>query len=176
MDAAFAWLSQLIEWVGKLIPRWVIVRSTHGGVKFVHGLTIKKVVPGIAWYWPAVTEIVIIPTARTTVNLMSQTVSTADDKPIVLSGMLVLEVRDPVKLLSATHDVDEMIADIALACIYEAICGLTWAEIKAWQKSGELDKTLRLDTRRALEKYGVWVAEAMLTDLSPCRVVRLVTS
>jgi regulator of protease activity HflC (stomatin/prohibitin superfamily) len=174
MDAAFAWLGQLADWLGNLFPRWRIVRSTHGGVKFVRGKRIVQVAPGIVWYWPAVTEIVIIPTARTTVNLQSQTITTVDDKAILVSAMLVLEVRDTVKLLGATHDVDEMIADIALAEIYSVLCGLSWSDIRERQQNGDLDRKLRTETRRGLEKYGVWVAEAMMTDLAPCRVYRLV--
>ena len=176
MEGAFAWLGSLMDWLGSLVPRWRIVRFTHGGVKFVHGKDVQEVKPGIVWYWPAVTELLIIPTARTTVNLLSQTVSTADDKSVLVSAMLVLEVRNTVKLLGATHDPDELIADIALAAIYEALSGLTWAELKEKQKTRGLDRILRLDTRAQLEKYGVWVAEAMLTDLAPCRVLRLVQS
>lgn len=174
MSEAFAWLGQLFEWFGQFVPRWKIVRATHGGVKFVNGKNVQTVQPGIIWYWPVTTEIEIIPTARDTINLQSQTVTTADDKPILLSAMVVVEVRDAVKLLTATHDPGGLVADVALTAIYGVVGGFAWEEIKTKQRTGELDKQLRLQTRRQLEKYGVYVVDVMLTDFAPCRVIRLV--
>jgi len=34
---AFDWIGQIVEWLGRFVPRLLIVRSTHGGVKFRHG-------------------------------------------------------------------------------------------------------------------------------------------
>lgn len=174
MESAFAWLGQLFDWFGQFVPRWKVIRATHGGVKFVSGKKVQVVRPGIIWYWPVTTEIEIIPTARDTINLQSQTVTTSDDKPILLSAMVVVEVRDAVKLLTTTHDPGGLVADVTLAAIYAVVGGFSWAQIKDLQRTGELGKQLRLQTRRRLEKYGVWVDDVMLTDFAPCRVIRLV--
>ncbi len=39
MDSALAWIGQVAEWVGRFIPRLIILNTTEGAVKFVHGDT-----------------------------------------------------------------------------------------------------------------------------------------
>ena len=69
MGEALAWVGQIFEWVGRFIPRWVIIPPTRGGIKFVHGSKVVPLGPGIHWYWPAVTEYHEYPVARQGVDL-----------------------------------------------------------------------------------------------------------
>lgn len=176
MDAAFAWVGAIAEWFGKFFPRWEVIPTTHGGVKWVKGATVVVMNPGIHWYWPVTTVITLYPTARQTVNLRSQTLTLKDGKTVVVGGMLVYDIVDIEAILAHTWDPEETIRDIAAGALHDVICQHTWEELTTRQRSGELDRALRRDAKKDLDKYGVRVLRTTLTDLAPCRVYKLMQS
>lgn len=173
MEAALGWLGRLIEWFGQWIPRWIIVRSTHAGVKWVRGSKVVTIEPGIHFYWPVTTEVLVYPTARQAANLRPQTLVTTDDRTILVSGLLVYEVRDIDKLIAQTFDPDDTVEEIALGVINGVCCKKSWQEIRDDHESGKLDREMLHRSRLALAPYGVYVLRATLTDLAPARVIKL---
>jgi regulator of protease activity HflC (stomatin/prohibitin superfamily) len=176
MDAALAWVGWIAEWIGKLVPRWVILDTTEGAVKFVRGRRVEVLGPGIHWYWPALTVFWEHPTARQATNLRTQTLVTIDDKVIAVGGILVYCVSDLQQLLANTHNADATVCDIALTAIHDVCCRMTWDDLKREQQRGTLDTKLKNTAQRALNEYGVSVIKTMLTDLAPCRVLKIVQS
>lgn len=192
MSEALAWVGQIAEWIGQFIPRWKHIDTTFGGVKFTGfflprrlrvkcggfdgEMKIETLGPGLHWFWPATSTIDIYPTARQTDDLRSQTLVTTDGKSIVVSGMVVYEVVDVEKLLTQNFKATQTISDISLTAVHDVCCQLSWQDLQADQRSGALDKKLLAETRKALAPYGVKVVKTMLTDLAPCRVLRLLQS
>lgn len=176
MESALAWIGQIAEFLGRFVPRWVILDTTEGAVKFVRGSHVVVLGPGIHWYWPAVTTMTRYPTARQADNLRTQTMVTSDDKTIAVGGMLVYQVNDLGLLLAHTHNAVTAVADIALTTIHDVCCRMTWDDLKREQQRGTLDTKLKNSTQKALSEYGVTVIKTMLTDLAPCRVYKLVQS
>lgn len=176
MEGAFAWIGQIIEWFGKFLPRWVILDTTEGAVKFVKGKHPKALGPGIHWYWPVCTTLQEYPTARQADNLRTQTIVTRDDRVVAVGGMLVYDVVDIQKLLAYTHNAATTVTDIALTAVHDVCCQMSWEELKDEQRRGTLDTKLKNTTQRALNEYGVRVIKTMLTDLAPCRVLKLMAS
>lgn len=174
MENAFAWIGQIISWFGQFFPRWAIVRTTHGWVKWVRGSEVKSGGAGVVWYWPATTDFVEFPIARQTVPLPSQVITTKDKQTITVGGMLVYEVTDVAKLL-ACYDTDDTIRDIAASSLLDVCCKLTWEELQSGQ-GRTLDTRLRNAAKRELEDYGVNVIKFTLTTLAPTRVYRVVQS
>lgn len=176
MDSALAWVGQIAEWIGKFIPRWEILNTTMGGVKFVKGSRVVALGPGIHWYWPVTTDFQVYPTARQADSLQSQSIVTADEpeRTIVVAGMIVYEVADIKKLIAFTYDPQNTIRDIALSAIHDVCAKMKWEDIKQGQRAGTLDTKLKNEARKALEPYGVNVLKTMLTDLAPARVLRLI--
>lgn len=181
MDSALAWIGQIAEWVGKFFPRWVILDSTEGGVKFIGhpwrpGVKVVACGPGIVWFWPACTFFQSYPTARQTDNLPTQTFTTLDGKTIAVGGMLVYAVDDVVKLLTQTHSAAKAIQDIALTAVHDVCCSLAWESLCEMQRKGTLDTRLRNAANKQLEEYGVRVLKCMLTDLAVTRVLKVIQS
>ena len=79
METAFAWLGQIFDAILSFVPRVLIVRATHGGVKWRHGSQVISMLSGLHVYWPLVTEIEIIVTARQTLSLPKQDEQKKDD-------------------------------------------------------------------------------------------------
>lgn len=173
MDAAFAWIGRLAEWFGQFVPRWVIVRTTQGAVKFVRGSKPVALGPGIHWFWPAMTEMVVWPTARQSMNFVTQTITTKDGRAVALSAMIVYEIKDLIKIVAETWDPEDTIKDITLGSIHDVCCGFTLEDLLDRQRSGALMRDLRRESQKDLERYGVRVLRTTLTDLAPARVIRL---
>jgi regulator of protease activity HflC (stomatin/prohibitin superfamily) len=176
MDSALAWVGQIAEWFGRLIPRLVIIRTTHAAIKFVRGWKVVTCTPGLHLYWPIVTDIVTYPTARQAEELRGQTIVTTDDKTLLVAGLVIYEVEELEKLIAHTFAPQQTVKDLTLTAVHDVCCQLSWDEIKAEQRKGTLDTKLKNEAQRALGSYGVRVTKLMLTDLAPCRVLKLVQS
>jgi len=176
VEGAFAWLSQLIAWFAQFVPRWQIITTTHGGVKFVRGSKVVPLGPGFHVYWPLVTELIMYPIARQAVDLRTQTFVTSDDKVIAVGGLIVYEIKDIAAILAYTFDPEETIRDIAAGALHDVCCQKSWDELKAGQRNGSLNRELRKDVAKGLDSYGVKVLKTTLTDLAPCRVLKVISS
>jgi hypothetical protein len=155
MDKAFAWIGYIVEWLGQFFPRWKVIPTTHGWIKWVRGFKVKVGGPGIVWWWPATTEI--------------------EGYPVAVSGMLVYEVSDIEKLLGHTFDPDDTVKDIAQSALTDVLGHMSWPDIKKGQGK-TLDTKLKNAAKKELEDYGVNVLKCSLTTLALCRVHRLITS
>jgi len=176
MGDALAWIGQIAGWIGQFIPRWVIVDTTHAAVKFVRGSNVIPCSAGIHWFWPVTTNMVLHPIARQTSNLKTQTVTTKDKQVRAVGGMIVFEIADIEKILAHTFDPDETIRDITMSAIHDVCCGYTADELHDLQQDGKLERALKAEAKKELDRYGVRVIRMTLTDLAPCRVLKVITS
>lgn len=176
MNDALAWIGQIVEWVGQFIPRWVILNTTEGAVKYVRGSRAVALGPGIWWYWPVTTKIEEYPTAFQADRLQTQTIVTTDDKVIVVGGMISYKVSDILPLVSQTHSALTTVANLALTAVHDVCCKMSWEELKGEQRKGTLDTKLRNAAKRLLSPYGVEVVDLVLVDLAPARVLKLLQS
>jgi len=174
VESALAWIGQLAEFIGQFFPRLRIIRRTHKGVKFVHGKNLKIVEPGLTVFWPLVTDFFEYPSVRQGEELREQTLVTTDNKSIVVGGMLIYEIFDMARHVGETYSPEETVRDLALTVVHDVCCQMSMDQLMNEQRKGTLDTKLRNEAAKALESYGVKPLKLMLTDLSPCRVLRLV--
>ena len=176
LDSAFGWIGQIVEWFGKFIPRWEVLNTTYGAIKYKYGKNPVFCGPGIHWYWPAVSQWDTFPIARQTTSLPTQTIVTADDKVVAISGLIVYSVEDLMKLLPTTYQPDQAIGEITLTAVHGVCCRLTWATLTDEQRRGTLETKLRRAAQNMLDDYGVRVIRVQLTDLAPARVFKLINT
>lgn len=190
--AAFAWLGQLVEWFGQFIPRFTLLDSTQGAVKFEGFFLPRKLRlvfkgydgtmrltlcgAGLHWFWPATTSFQIYPIEYQTDNLPSQTIETSDGKSISVGGMVTYTVPNLMLLLPRTHSAVKMVQVKVLAAIHEVICKMSWEQLTQEQRKGTLNTKLRNAAQKQLTEFGVKIEECMLTDLARSRVYRLIQS
>ena len=171
MESAFAWVSQLMEWLASFVPRIRIVRSTHAGVRFKHGKTAVAMKPGVHIFWPIVTEVEIIPVARQTHNLPSQSLLTKDGQQVVIGGVVVYAIKDIVATLSRNWDVNDTINDISMVAITEIITAHDLQYLRD-HLNGDIQHQLTQVTGKQLKRYGVRVYKTALTDFSTAFVIK----
>lgn len=173
MDAAFAWIGHLVDWFGQFFPRWTIIRTTHGGVKFIRGSRTVPLGPGWHIFWPLTTELLTYPTARQACDLRTQTLMTTDGKTIVVGGLVVYEIANIEAILAHTYDPDQTIKDIAMSAIHDVLVKMSWVDVRTAQEFGTLNLKLRSRVRKELKQYGVKVLKTTITDLAQTRVLKL---
>jgi regulator of protease activity HflC (stomatin/prohibitin superfamily) len=171
MESALAWLGQLIEWVGKLIPRLFIVKATHGGVRFKHGKNVTELVPGVHVYWPIVTEIELWPVKRQTHSTPTQSLLTKDQKQVVVSGVVIYEIGDIVAALSKNWDINDTINDIAMVAITEVVASNELAYLTE-HLNESVRRQLLAVTRKKLSPFGIRVFKASLVNFSTCMTIK----
>lgn len=193
METAFGWLGQIFDAILRFVPRVLLVRETHEGIKFQTGRIVKVLkctnglpfplmfllfglIPmiwfrrtGIHIYWPLVTEYEIVPIRRQTTNLVEQYLSTKDCKTVGVSGILVFEVYDVKKLLTRCYDYEDTIRDLALAAIKKVITSHTISSLQ--ENSAEVDKELTEELKKELKIFGVKVIRVTLSDLAECKML-----
>jgi regulator of protease activity HflC (stomatin/prohibitin superfamily) len=169
-----SWINDFIYWIVNWFPRIDICRATHRGVKFVRGKRVKEVRPGLFMYWPAITEVEVIPVVRQSIDLPSQVLTTKDAKSVMVSAVFVIEIVDIVKALGESWDIVDIIMETGGAAVVESVSKRTKNEMMKCL-CGELRQELTRKARKLLRPYGVRVIEGRLTDYSECLVVRNVS-
>lgn len=160
-----------MEWLGQLIPKIIIVRATHGGVKFVRGKRIKCLNPGMHVYWPITTEVEIIATARQTMNLATQVLVTKDQYSVAAGAVVVYRIDQVESALSDNWDVEDTIIDIAQAAIVKTITSMPLGELIC-EITNRVENELSKEVRKKLKPFGVAVERCALTDFSQCFVLK----
>lgn len=173
MESAFAWLGQIFDAILQFFPRRVIVRATHGGVKWRWRGEPLELRPGVRWYWPLLSEVEMHVVARQTVNTRTQALVTKDNRQIAAGGVVIYSINDIVQAIGKLNwQPDDTVKDISQAAIVHVITSMTYEELKAGV-SDKVEEALTLRTRKALRQYGIYVHRAALTDFSPCRTFNL---
>jgi len=120
---------------------------------------------GIHWYWPLVTHVpTIVPIKRQTTYLPKQKLTTRDNKPLHLRGVLIYEIHDVRALLCETHDYDDTSHDFALVAISKVICDNNYSELLADSKKCREDLSTQL--REELRHFGIKVIRLSLADFA----------
>lgn len=170
MAEAFGWLGRIFEFLIDLFPRLAICRANHAGVKFKHGKTVKEIQPGLFWYWPLVSEITLIPTARQTLNLPAQKLTTKDGVTVSVEGVVVYHVRNVKQALVDTWDHDDTISDVALKALVRCVCARKFEAFVPQLVEGEIEKELTAACHDELKPFGVRVAQFFVSDYTRCTV------
>lgn len=173
MDNALAWIGKIAEWLGQWIPRWTILDTTEGAVKYVGGSRIVACRAGIHFWWPARTTWQQYPTARQTDRLESQVMESRDEKTFMVSGTLTYRVENIARLLPWVHSPATTTVDIAMTAVHDVCCQFTWAELQDEQRRGTLKTKLRNAAQRDLEELGIRVVMLKLNTLARCRVLKI---
>jgi regulator of protease activity HflC (stomatin/prohibitin superfamily) len=192
VEVALGWLGDIFRMILSFIPRIILVRTTHQGVKWKWGYNVcelnhdngvrilklrKHRIPihfprtGIHIYWPLVSEYEVVPIKRQTVNMVPQYLMTEDGQTVGVSGILVYEIGDVEKLLTECYDYDETIRDLSLATVKDII---TANQLRYIQTHGkEIDKQLTLTLREQLRRFGVRTIRVTLSDFTKSRTIAL---
>jgi regulator of protease activity HflC (stomatin/prohibitin superfamily) len=167
----FEWLSQIFDALLSFFPRREIVRNTHGGVRWSLWRKPREIKPGVRFYWPLITDIEIIPTARQPHNASSQSLVTSDGEPVSIAVSIACRINDVLLAIGArNYDIDLTINERARIAAANIVLGTEYKDLFAEDVADRLTR----ECRKQLKKYGVFVESASLTDFTTCRPLNLI--
>jgi regulator of protease activity HflC (stomatin/prohibitin superfamily) len=170
----FSWLSDIFNAILKFIPRPIIVRATHGGVKWQFGKHVKEIKPGWHWVWPLTTDYEVIVTARQTNHQPGQALTTKDKKQIVVSILVVFSVKNIIRAIGEQNwDVGTTVNDITQSATVDVLTKWNLDDLLE-NVAGKVKEDLTEEVRKQLRMFGVYVHKVALTELALCRVFKLV--
>lgn len=168
------WVTQFLDLIISVFPRFVKVRATHRGVKWPWCGRPVEMKPGLRLIWPLVSEWEVVVVARQTDPLPPQSLTLSDGSTVAVKGLCVYEVEDVVAAYGERNwDITTTVQDLSMAAITEVVTKLTRQDLK------NLTKINGRVTRRArswLKDYGVKVERCRLVEVSVSRTIRLLGS
>ena len=183
----FEVLGEFVNWLGTLLPRWALIRSTQGAVVFHRkGERIIRG-PKIIWWLPCMSDLEIIPVKRQVIDLPPQTLMTknveADEAAgivaqkgvsVIAGAVVVYDVEDVGKYLVDNHDADQSLVEVAGAAVRDAIVCKTLDEIQETDGRKKIDGRLTSHAQETLKVFGVRIERMRLTDFSTAQIINYV--
>lgn len=192
MESALAWIGKIADWIGQWFPRWQILNTTEGAIKyrtfllplafrrfvgrsyhFNGDIRVKVCGPGLHWYWPANSTFIGYPIAQQTDRLEAQTMESSDGKTFIVCGTITYSVTDLSLLLPLLHSPTKSTIDITMTVLHDVCCDMTWAALQDESRRGTLKTKLKNSAQRQLEQYGLKVIMVKVTSLARCRVLKV---
>ena len=173
MEAAFGWIAEIFKFLTSFFPHLIIVQKNEGGVKFVRGKHVKKLNPGLRFYWPLVTSQEVVPVMRQVLNLTPQTLLTKCNTTVIASAVIIYRVSDVEAYLVENHDADEAIAEVAVAALRDAIVEETLESLQANRRK-VIDNRLTRQAVAALQPFGVEIEAVKLTSFAPAKTYSII--
>ncbi len=184
MDSALGWIGQIVEWLARFIPRWILLDTTEEAYKFTAKwrkvgqwkwekyYTTSVLSFGGHWYWPWVSKVTSIKTARDTTDLEGQIVKLKDGKTVLVSAMVRTVIVDTLRAVGDTSDIGNCIRDEAMCAVHDVLEMYNYNELD--EKGKEIREEMKRLAQRELTRYGVKVLRIGIKDLAPAKVLKLV--
>lgn len=161
-------ISFLIELKDEVIPLKVIY-EWESGVRMRGGKFNKNVEPGIRFKVPFLDKIFTCYNITRTLHPHAQTLTTLDQKPIVLKSIIRYHVEDAKTFLLTMNTASDVLIDTTLGIIKETI------EQTKWDDLNGVDDVITEKTKEVVKKWGIHIERVTLTDLGLVRTYRLMS-
>jgi len=156
----------LIRFGKDLLPM-VIVEEWNGAVRLRIGVFNKTLKPGIHFKIPFLDSIIECPVITQSINIPSQTLTTLDDKSVVLKSIIryrVINVRS--YLLGVMHATDVLV-DTTQGIIRDVV------ELTNWDDLVDVNSQITNEVKEFVTKWGIQVEAVTITDLGSVSSYRI---
>jgi regulator of protease activity HflC (stomatin/prohibitin superfamily) len=158
----------LIELKDDVIPLRV-VNEWESGVRMRGGRFHKNVSAGIRFKIPFLDKIFTCYNITRTLHPHAQTLTTLDQKAIVLKSIIRYHVKDAKTFLLTMNTASDVLIDTTQGIIKETIETMKWDELTG------VDDIITEKTKEMVEKWGIEIEKVTLTDLGLIRTYRLMS-
>lgn len=158
----------LVTFIHDILP-FKIVDQWEMGVHLRYGKFIKVVIPGLNWKIPFFDKIWVTPVITQTVHLSPQTLTTADDKSIVLSSIVRYHVFNVQSFLLGVMHANDVLVDTTQGIIRDIVENTTWADLY------DLTNTVTPEVNAEVLKWGITVEAVKFPDLGEIVTYRIIS-
>ena len=158
----------IVTFIHDFLP-FKIVNQWEEGVKLKFGKFIKVVGPGLNWKIPFFEQVWVTPVITQTVNLKSQTVTTLDEKSVVLSSIVRYQIHDVQKFLLGVMHANDVLVDTTQGIIRDIVENTTWNDLV------DLTKNVTPEVNEQVKKWGITVELISFPDLGEITTYRIIS-
>jgi len=173
MTAALSWLGDIASAILQLVPRFMLIRSTHMGVKFGRGGSAKRMDAGMHFWWPFWSDIVTYPVVRQPLDLPPQALTTRDDITVHVQAVVVYRVDDILTAMTIQDELDNTVRVLSQAAVKLYVASHNYSVLRNHRVT---DAALKDNLQKDLLEYGVEVVMAVITDFARTHVYTMIGS
>lgn len=172
MSAVEAFWGIITDLAGSLTP-WVVIDPDTAGVLIRLGKYKRTLTGGIHFKIPFVDSTQVVSCVFTTQDLPTQSLVTADNRGIIVGGIVAYSISDPKRYLLEVYQASDVIKDVALGAIKNEVMAYDYDDLRESISAVEDEITKLLSNR--LIKFGIKVSEDgfNFSDMAPARNFRL---
>lgn len=165
-----SWIEVLANYARNVWPFWV-VNSFESGVRFRFGRDRELLGPGVYFAFWFFEEIVTITVTTQVINLVAQSIVTADRVAVTFSANIEFSISDARANYCKVTDFDHSLRNAAMGQIARRVRTWTFEELVTHQ--ADLERSLERSLTAYTAEWGVQIQDVRLTDLVPTRNYRL---
>lgn len=161
-------LDFILNFIEDILPL-TIVNQWEMGVHLRFGKYYRVVQPGLVLKIPFVDKILKTEVITQTVHLQPQTLTTLDEKSIVLKSIIRYHVHDVKKFLLNVMHASDVLVDTTQGIIRDIVEGTNWEDLY------EVNETLKSEVANVVKDWGITIERVTLTDLGIVRTYRIMS-
>ena len=158
----------IVTFINDILP-FRIVNQWEEGVHLRFGKFIRVVHAGLKWKIPFFDLIITTPVITQTVNLKPQTVTSLDEKSVVLSSIVRYHIDDVEKFLLGVMHANDVLVDTTQGTIRDVVEGTNWSELY------DLGKIVTPEINNQVEEWGIVVEQVSFPDLGEIQTYRIMS-
>jgi len=153
----------------EIVP-FVIVEQWNAAVQLRFGKYKRSLGPGLWFKMPFADSIMEAAAITQSVNLPAQTLTTADEKGIVLKALIRYKVVDVQKYMLGVMHANDVLVDTTMGIIRDIVEDTEWAGLAG------VDELITDEVRTFVDRWGIEVEKVTITDLAVVRTYRILGS
>jgi regulator of protease activity HflC (stomatin/prohibitin superfamily) len=158
----------IMTFIEEIFP-FIIINQYDLGVILRFGKYSRTLEPGFHWKIPFVDRGLTHTVVTTTLSIPAQSVTTKDEKPVVVKSVVKYNIDNIKDFLLEVYDAKDAISDMTQSIIREQINGRNWSECN----DKEFDNTVTKKLRTEMKKWGIFIQKVTMTDIGIIRSMRL---
>ena len=158
----------IVTFIHDFLP-FKIVNQWEEGVHLRNGKFLKCVKPGLVWKIPFFDRLWVTPVITQTVNLSPQTVTSLDERNVVLSSIVRYHIYDVEKFLLGVMHANDVLIDTTQGIIREIV------EDTRWDDLVDLTNRVTPAVNKQVKKWGITVQLVSFPDLGEITTYRIIS-
>ena len=157
-----------VTFIHDILP-FKIVDQWEGGVHLRVGKFYKVVYPGLNWKIPFFDKFWVTPVITQTVNLSPQTLTTMDEKSIVLTTIVRYHIFNVQSFLLNVMHANDVLIDMTQGIIRDIV------ETTNWEDLVDLTNLVTPEVNKEVIEWGIVVEAVKFPDLGEIKTYRIIS-
>jgi membrane protease subunit HflC len=156
----------VVTFIHDILP-WKIVDQWEAGVHLKTGKFHRVVYPGLNWKVPFFDKIWVTPIITQTVNLSPQTLTTLDERSVVLTSIVRYHVVNVHSFLLNVMHANDVLVDMTQGIIRDIVENTNWNDLV------DLTNIVTPAVNDEVAKWGIQVEAVKFPDLGEIKTYRI---